>query len=148
MEFPESGASAPVPAPPEPPRDGIAFTLERFEALRQTRFRYLMLYGAAFLFFATPRFLGLAIQFTPNVFIVTDTIAMALLATFFVFFFRVLRAMGYGVFIAVIICALVLFPVPGFIILILFDRSLSRRLERAWETYEARVAERSNAPAE
>ena len=59
---------------------------------------------------------------------------------FYVIFYSVLRAMAYPFFLILAVFFMAFFPIPGLIIVVMVDRSISKVLRKGIEDAEAAIA--------
>jgi hypothetical protein len=69
--------------------------------------------------------------------------SFAVLFVFFVLFYSVLRDMAYPALLIMAIFFMALFPIPGLLIVVMVDRSISKVLRKGIENAEAAIAARS-----
>ena len=132
----------PEPAPWEGTKQYLRLTRENYETARRKRLQYLLLYGFIFFLWAG-MFLWASTHATetsesppPAIFFVL-AVYFTCFALFYVRFVSVMRVMGFSLFWLVLLCVVLIPPIPGLLILGAIDRRTLKMLEQARKLFEA-----------
>ena len=121
----------------------LRLTREDYETARQKRLQYLLLYGFIFFLWAGMHIAGMRWVPPP---ILVSTLNLVYIACFALFYFRfvsVMRVMGFSLFSLVVLCLVLIPPIPGLLILGAVDRRILKMLEQARELFEEAGTETS-----
>ncbi len=119
----------------------LRLSIEQVHQINAQRMKYIGLYVLWFAIWIAAQSIWMLTGSLPRPAFVAQLIAgFVILIPFYILFYSVLRAMAYPVLLILAVFFMALFPIPGLIIVVMVDRSISKVLRKGIEDAEAAVA--------